>query len=419
MVNIVSSENSSSEVIKVDLSSPEGLNQIALLVKNQASKPILAVNAPDKACMVKAIACGASGSTSQLISDAEMQLVLQSLLQEAVLIDSLRGEQANFLVLPQGRIKEKLERWQCLVAVEILNYWRAESFPFKVSRLSLLKQLKVPDWIIYLEKGKEKLSLTQKIERLIESLCQNQNFVDYSEKLEYIASYLEKWYFSKNLSSSCCVATIKANAVHVKKASLFRLGKLMRLWSKGGSYTVSQWLEKLISSLRNIEAEFEYSRQESLKRANFALVAYENLSSKLERDSLLSDFQSANRALKFQYSEKINGEINGAASQIMGEIISELEAKSSHVVGTDTLLYNLIESLEASIVRDSPLPDLSWSEEDIARLGIKSIRHQLEKEIGKPLVSWCKLSPSEHEIIYGKLLEYARNLALKLILEQY
>ncbi len=415
----VSQHDEKPEVIKVDLSSPEGLNQIALLVQNQASKPILAINAPDKACMVQALACGAGGSTSKLITDAEMQLVLQSLLQEAVLIDSVRGETPDFLVLPQSWMKEKLERWQYSVAVEIVNFWRAESFPFYVNVGGVLEQLKVAKWIIYLEKGKEKLSLTQKIERLIESLCQNKNFVDYSEKLEYIASYLDKWYFSKNLSNSCCVAIIKANGLYVRKASLFRLRKLMKLWSKAGSYTVSQWLEKLISSLRNIEAEFEYSRQESLKRANFALVAYENLSNKLERDSLLSDFQSANRALKFQYSEKINAEINGAASQIMAEIIRELEAKSSHVVGTDTILYNLIQSLEARIGDDFPIPDLAWSEEDIARLGIKSIRDSLEKEIGKPLVSWCKLSPTEHEIIYGKLLEYARNLALKLILEQY
>ena len=415
----VSQHDEKPEVIKVDLSSPEGLNQIALLVQNQASKPILAINAPDKACMLKALAIGASGSTSKLITDAEMQLVLQSLLQEAVLIDSLRGETPDFLVLPQRRLKEKLERWQYSVAVEIVNYWRAECFPFKVTVAGLLQQLKVANWIIYLEKGKEKLSLTQKIDRLIESLCQNKNFVDYSEKLEYIASYLDKWYFSKNLSNSCCVAIIKANGLYVRKASLFRLRKLMKLWSKAGSYTVSQWLEKLISSLRKIEAEFEYSRQESLKRANFALVAYENLSNKLERDSLVKDFESANRALKFQYSEKINAEINGAASQIMAEIIGELEIKSSHVAGTDTILYNLIQSLQASIGDNSPLPDLSWSEEDIAKLGIKSIRDSLEKEIGKPLVSWCKLSPTEHEIIYGKLLEYARNLALKLILERY
>ena len=68
---------------------------------------------------------------------------------------------------------------------------------------------------------------------------------------------------------------------------------------------------------------------------------------------------------------------------------------------------------------DSSLPERSWSEVEVKRLALSSIRSDLERKLGKSLNSWGNSPQIKRQTIQDEVLKFSRNLALKLILEQY
>ena len=403
------------EVVTVDLAFPEAKNQISFVAQSEARKLILAVNACDKEEMLEAIALGASGSTSKEIEEGEMQLVLESLQQECLLVDAKRKDFPHFLVLPKTEILSKLEQYQYVLGAEIINYWRGQSFPVPVTIASMLKVLGIARWTNYLETG-QKFSLTEELDRLISGLRQNKEQENLVQKLEYINKFVETWYFKR------VCPTVNSKARDLRKRSISKFKKISLLWTKGGSYTLSAWLEEAISSLKVIETELEEKRQEALKRSNSALVASQKLTKKLQQDLRQEDFESALRGLKFRYQEMMTFEIAGAASQILTEVIELLEAQRQEVIASDNLLYGFQEKLQRqkeALGKDCTIPESIWSGEELEGHGVSVVRQKLEQEIGKSLNYLGKLSIEKHETIYLKILKKSRKLALNLILKSY
>jgi len=435
-INVLSTESAltaqieemTPEVVAVDLSMTEAEDTIRFLTQNFPQLKILAINAPDKALILEALARGASGSTRAEITEEELQLVLQSLEQDCVLFDSKRASNPHFLVLPRGQIAEKLETWQYWVGIEILNYWRGEPFPFQMSLDACWQELGVKDLVLHLNKSTGKLPIRKELDRVFESLCfKKHQEATLGHKLQYIEDSLSNWYFNENFTAvngtpQCCLAIIRDNARKFKKVSVFKLQKLLKLWSKGGSYTLSQWLEEVVSHLKRKEVEFEKTRQSALTRASSVRSAYQNLAEKLWSGQQLPDFDSALRALIIQYHDIILAEISGAASQIIGELLDELYSCRERVIATDNLLYRCQEELEAKMnegLGDSCLPERGWSEVEVKRLALRSIRSDLERKLGKSLNSWGNSPQIKRQTIQDEVLKFSRNLALKLILEQY
>ena len=296
----------SPEIVAVDLSLNSGLDTIAFLAQNFTRLKILAINAKNKSSMLKAIALSASGSTRAEIAPGEWELVFQSLKQECVLVDSKRAENPHFIVLPKSQIRQKLEKWQYWIGIEMINFWRAELFPYSVSLETCLLELGIPKFLVYLTRGQGEFSISKELDRIFESFCLQKNHKSLATKLESHSAFLSKWYFNEaftisNYTPNCCLATIRANFRACKKASVFKLQKLLQLWKKAGSYTLSQWLEEVISSLKKKEIDFLNTRQEALTRANFSQTAYQNLVKKLKADEQQRDFDSALKALKLWY----------------------------------------------------------------------------------------------------------------------
>ena len=397
------------EVVTVDLAFPEAKNQIMFLAQNEARKLILAVNALDKEEMLEAIACGASGSTSKEIGEQEMQLVLQSLQQECVLVDAKRKNCPHFLVLPKTEILSKLEQYQYVLGTEIINYWRGQSFPVPVTIASMMKVLGIDQWTNYLETG-QKFSLTEELDRVTSSLRQNKEQENLVKKLEYISQFVETWHFKR------VCPTVNSKARDLRKRSISKLKKLSLLWTKGGSYTLSVWLEEAISSLKVIETELEERRREAFERSNLTLVPLQKLKKKLQQELQQEDFESALRGLKIRYQEMITFEVAGAASQILTEVIEVLEAQRQEVITSDTLLYAFQEKLQRQqevLGKNCSRAESIWSGEELEGNGVSLVRQKLEQEIGKSLNYWGKLSIEKREIIYLKILKKSRKLGLK------
>ena len=298
----------SPEVVAVDLSVADANKTLGALAECSTDSKILAINAPNKAVMLSAIAIGASGSTKAEISPYEFKLVLQSLELECVLVDSKRSENPHFLVLPKSsQIAKKLDSMQYLIGIEILNYWRTESFPYSLTVPACLVELGLSNLFLFLERGTGKTSITKELDRIVESLCQQKNYNTLAIRLKYIEGFLKNWYFNEKTftsshgASNCCLATININARQVRKLSVKKLQKFLFLWKKAGSYTLCQWLEELISSLKTMEVEFEQTHQEALKIASFSQSAYQNWYKKILLDEEQSDFKSAVRALRLSY----------------------------------------------------------------------------------------------------------------------
>lgn len=417
----------SPEIVAVDLSINSGLDTISFLAQNFIRLKILAINAKDKSSMLKAIALGANGSTRAEIAPGEWELVFQSLKQECVLVDSKRAENPHFIILPKSQIEQRLEKWQYWIGIEMIDFWRAELFPYNLSLESCFLELGIPKFIVYFTQGQGKFSIFKELDRIFESLCLKNNDKSLATKLESHSSVLSEWYFNEifttsNNNPNCCLAMIRANVRACKKASVFKIRKLLNLWQKAGSYTLSQWLEEVISSLKKKEIDFLKTRQEALTRASFSKIAYQNLVKKLKADEQQYYFDSALRALKLQYVDTIRAEVNQAASQIIGELLDELYAYAQKVTSSDTFIYSIQEKLQIKISQgygDTLLPDLSWSEAEVKRFSFVDIRRDLENYWGKSINYWGDFSSDEHEIIQLKILELSRNLALSLILEQY
>ena len=421
-------EEISPEVVAVDFSMSETEDTIRFLAKNFPQLKILAINALNKAVMLEALARGASGSTTAEISEEELQLVLQSLETECVLFDSKRASNPHFWVLPPSQIADKLETWQYWAGIEMLNYWRGEPFPFPMSLDACLQELGVKNLVLHLNKSTGQLPITKELDRVFESLClKKHQEATLGHKLQYIEDSLSNWYFNENFTAvngtpPCCLAIIRDNARNFKKVSVFKLQKLLKLWSKAGSYTLSQWLEQVISCLKRKEVEFEKTRQSALTRASSVRSAYQNLVEKFWSEQQLPDFDSALRALILHYQDIILAEISGAASQIIGELLDELYSCRERVIATDSLLYYCQEDLEARMNEgfgDSLLPEKAWSEVEVKRLALGSIRRDLEQKLGKSLNYWGNSPQIKGQTLQDEILKLSRNLALKLILEQY
>lgn len=416
-------ENYQEEVVTVDLSFPEAKKRINSLVRSKAQKPILAIKAINKAEMLEAIKLGASASTTSEVSLEETRLIYESLKQKCILIDSVRIENPHFLVLPQSQIADKLKQWQYLITIEILNYWRAEPFPFVITIDSLLNELKVSNWLMYLGKEQGKISLTKELERLIESLSKDNKFTDNYHNFEYIDEFITTWYYGSYFDSNIpCRGRIELISKNITKLVISKIKKLMNLWSKAGSYTLSSWLEEVVLNLQKQKLDFEQQKQEASEKLESILAATEKLSNKLERERNQDDFKYAIRALKFQYKEIINIEILSQASLITMKLIEQLENFKTQVTATDFLIYDWQEKLQIHCHQNknsySQL-QLPWTKEKIEKLSLDSFRRELEIDLQHLFVDWAILTEKEQDIIYSKILKKSNDIALKLFLEQY
>ncbi|WP_036488280.1 hypothetical protein [Myxosarcina sp. GI1] len=417
------------EVVALDLASTQAQanDDLEILTQNFSQIKILAINAPNKAMMLKAIEQGASACTNAEISYDEMKLVLQTLHQECVLVDSKRLE-PYFIVIPKSKIAPKVEKWQFGTGIELINYWRSEPCPYALSIETFLREIGVDNFVIYLKKGRSKFTIVKELERITESLCQDNRHGSLGKKLEHTEKSLAKWFFNpekytdENCLPNCCLAVVRSNARQIRKLSVVKIQKLFKLWDRAGSYTLSQWSNKTISSLKKWEINFEQTRQQAINRLYLSKTAYQNLSNKLKKDEAEQDFESAIRALMLQYKDLIRAEVLGAASQIAGELIEELCIYRKQVLTTDTLLFSFQKALQNkldTIANDPTLPEVYWTEAELKRLDIPSIRANFEKSLGKPLNQWGSLPKEKHETINKKILDRSRKLSLKLILERY
>ncbi len=68
---------------------------------------------------------------------------------------------------------------------------------------------------------------------------------------------------------------------------------------------------------------------------------------------------------------------------------------------------------------DSSWPERGWSEVEVKRLALGSIRSDLERKSGKYLNYWGNSPQIKRQTIQDEVLKFSRNLAIRLILEQY
>ena len=193
----------------------------------------------------------------------------------------------------------------------------------------------------------------------------------------------------------------------------------LKLWVRGGSHTLSQWLERVIVRFREIEVEWEKSRQLALSKAQSSSTAYSNLINRVKQEEDKLVCESALRALKIRYRELINAEALSIAGLMVSELVEELIRFRERINATDTLLTRFQEKINQKMSEGRNLDSNSRLGEEIESARANAIRDCLVKKLGQSFSHWGNLSPTEHEIILEEVLRQAGKIALSTIVSRY
>lgn len=362
-----------------------------------------------------------SGKTADQTIDLACRLVAKASTQDPQLL----GLQSFPITLGTAR----LEIWAHCLAAELMRQWQtltvsSSSITTILAELGLISvEGKAPLIDLMGKAGAQTFPIVELQERL-QKLYQHQQ----QEKLEssklqawiaHEASRLADWFhqmptanslmFQSPEEMSGCLVKLQLYAPTLHTQTLQTLNACFSQLKLSGSQVILAHLNGLSQALQDTLNDYEFQRQERLRRESGAWRAYHNLMTQIETHQWGSSgkgnlaWEAVLRALNLIYVSKLEAEAYTLGSQIVSDLMMQTRQYAAGVADTDMLLTHLHHWFAQKCPPESNLSPVlkSFLAE---RINPQELRRQLEKWLGYPLLQWGTVKLIQQEALREQIL---------------
>lgn len=317
----------------------DNLDEIKPLLQNfPMTKPVavgISQNQQQQALEEGAIAVCLEGSTNE-----QIDLAIRAALQDFLLVSPTR----EIIVLPFVHRQAKIPKIIASLGAKLINDWRHHD-SVQATEIELVEQLSLFDavfesnLILELEKHLDNFRLRFVIEKLTSI-----NFI------HSVETWLYAWmHGAKELNQNGQLSVRERLIARTTSRRQILFDSLVSKipWQEKGSLALYRWLKLIFTTLKSTTRRFEQEKLEALKVEAQALRSLETLYNKLQLEpTSLSLLEGALNALQVQFTARIHVEFCGVASQLVSELIAELQGYLNLLAKTDSFLHKTQKSFE-------------------------------------------------------------------------